>query len=151
MLINMNNHCLKMIVNDKNSTFASIMNATFSHIIHKFISILLALNFLNNCVDSVDPITQGMKEDLSYNDIESVAELIAEIIFVFDNASIELEDNDPGNDGANLKEEIEYHVQHKYHPTKPQSIIVIDQCITKIPDAHSHQYHPEVTPPPPKA
>lgn len=140
-----------MIQNDKNSTFASIMNSTFSHIIHKIIAILLALNVLNNCVDSVDPISQGMMEDLSYNDIESVAELIAEIIFVFDNASIELEDNDAENDGANLKEEIEYHIQHKYHPTKPHSIIVIEQCITKIPDAYSQQYHPEITPPPPKA
>lgn len=127
------------------------MNPSFSHIIHKFIAIFLALNFLNNCVDSVDPISHGMIEDLSYNDIESVTELIAEIIFVFDNASIELEDNDAGNDGANLKEEIEYHVQHKYHPTKPHSIIEIEKCNTKIPDDYSQQYHPEVTPPPPKA
>lgn len=116
-------------------------------VIHKFIAIFLALNFLNNCVDSVDPITHRMVEDLSYNDIESVTELIAEVIFSFDNACIELEDNDSEDNG--MKEKIEYAKFKNDNPKYlfvPNIVIYIETCF----DEYSHQYHPEVTPPPPK-
>jgi hypothetical protein len=127
------------------------MNISSSHIIHKFIAILLALNIFNNSVDSIDPVSHGLSEDLSFNDIESVSELVAEIIFLFDNASIELEDNDAESNEANVKEEIEYHSHNKNQSARPQLWRTVEKSFLKLPDLYSHQYHPEISPPPPKA
>jgi hypothetical protein len=55
---------------------------------------LLALNFLNLSIDSRDPNPDSIPEDLSFNDIESFAELIVEVALDKVNAFVEHEERD---------------------------------------------------------
>lgn len=118
--------------------------------IRKFIAIFMALNFLNNCVDSVDPISHRMIEDLSYNDIESVFELFAEVVLSIDNVCIEIEDNDCQDDDTNVKDKYDS-TRLKFDNVDALFISSVEKCIDKIFDQYTQQYHPEITPPPPKA
>jgi hypothetical protein len=54
----------------------------------------LALHFFNHSIDSRDKHTDTIPEDLSINDIESIAELFVEIILNQPDAFIEHEERD---------------------------------------------------------
>lgn len=56
--------------------------------------LILALHFLNVSIDSPDPNPDTVPEDLSFNDIESVTELFAELVFGFTNAFQEHDEDD---------------------------------------------------------
>ena len=61
--------------------------------------LVLALHFLNVSIDSPDRNPDTVPEDLSFNDIESVTELFAELVFGFTNA-FEEHDEDDAEDGS---------------------------------------------------
>ena len=54
----------------------------------------MSLYFLNCCVDSADVQSNYLPENLTYNDQESVIEIIVEKLLVYDNAIAEYDDND---------------------------------------------------------
>lgn len=62
--------------------------------IKRAISLLLALYLLNFSVDSLDAQPDHVAEDLSYNDIESMYELILEAVLGIENAVEEHEEHD---------------------------------------------------------
>lgn len=57
--------------------------------ISRLIAFLLAMHVLNISIDTADPFHQQQKEDLSVNDIESIAELMLESVFDVTNAIAE--------------------------------------------------------------
>ena len=54
----------------------------------------MGLYLLNLSVDSVDPEAMYIPEDLSYNDQESIVEIIIEKLLGYENAFIEYDDKD---------------------------------------------------------
>jgi hypothetical protein len=67
----------------------------------RFFCLVLALHFLNCSIDSKDPNPEAIPEDLTFNDIESVTEFMAEIVFGFNNAFEEHDEKD-AEDGSSL-------------------------------------------------
>lgn len=55
---------------------------------------ILALHFFNCSIDSKDPNPDFIPENLLVNDIESVAELVAEVVFGLENAFAEHDEAD---------------------------------------------------------
>jgi hypothetical protein len=72
---------------------SSIRNSVFSRVLWGFVAFYL----LNISVDSADPAPEHIPEDLSFNDQESIIELVIEHILGFENAIKEYDDNDHGD------------------------------------------------------
>lgn len=60
----------------------------------RFFAILLALHVLNFSIDSQDAHPDFVPEDLHYNDIESIAEFVVEVVLGIDNAIFEYDEAD---------------------------------------------------------
>lgn len=56
--------------------------------------LLLALHFFNISIDPKDPHPDFVPENLSINDIESLTEFLAEVVFGWGNAFVEHEEHD---------------------------------------------------------
>ena len=54
----------------------------------------MGIYLLNISVDSADPNPQNIPEDLSFNDQESIIELVVEKVLVFENAIEEYDEHD---------------------------------------------------------
>lgn len=67
---------------------------TISISIRRTVALLLSVYLFNFSVDSKDALPDYVEEDLSYNDIESVYEIVAETIFGIDNAVSEYDEHD---------------------------------------------------------
>lgn len=67
----------------------------------KFSWIFLALLMFNNSIDAPDFYGDEIAEDLSYNDIESITELVLEVFIGIENAVPE-HDEDDSEDGSNF-------------------------------------------------
>lgn len=61
---------------------------------YRIFCLLFALHFLNLSIDSKDPHPDSIPEDLSFNDIESVTEFIAEVVFGWHDAFQEHDEDD---------------------------------------------------------
>jgi hypothetical protein len=70
--------------------FDQIRNSSFS----KLLLGGLALFLLNTSIDTVDPYPEYIAEDLSYNDQESIVELVLETFLGFEDAIAEYDDHD---------------------------------------------------------
>ena len=113
---------------------------------------MLAFHIFNCSVDTPDAKPDYIPEDLSYNDIESVAELILEKVLNIENAIAEHDENDTedGNSFDLKKEFVYYHqteVKNDKNFNNGLSIIVL----TNYDEQYSSQFHPEIVPPPPKS
>ena len=122
------------------------------HIIFRCLWFVLALHIFNCSVDTPDPQSDNVPEDLTYNDMESVVEIVLEQVLDINNAIAEKDDTDTdGDNGLNLKKELDF----SYHQSSLKtlfcntSIVVCKHALYK--DKYSEQFHPELTPPPPKA
>lgn len=73
----------------------------FQHIRHsiavRFLWGFMGLYFLNISVDTVDAFPNHISEDLSFNDQESIVEIVVEQVLGFDNAIEEHDDPDTEN------------------------------------------------------
>lgn len=71
----------------------------------------MGLYLLNISVDTADPSPEHLPEDLSFNDQESLVELVVEMIFGFENAIKEYDDHDTEehNNKKNLKIDLVVH------------------------------------------
>jgi hypothetical protein len=112
----------------------------------------MALHILNFSVDTPDGKPDNIPEDLTYNDIESVAELVLEKVLNIENAIAEHDENDTEDGNSfDLKKEFVY-----YHLTKVKNDKIFDNGLhiiasTDYDEQYSSQFHPEIVPPPPKS
>lgn len=74
--------------------------STYSRLKRLF-CLVLALHFLNCSIDSRDPNPDAIPEDLAFNDIESVTEFFAEVVFGWNNAFEEHDERD-AEDGSSF-------------------------------------------------
>ena len=109
----------------------------------------MALHLLNVSVDSADPDPEYIPEDLSFNDQESIIEIVVEQLLGFDNAIQEYDDNDTEDKSKNGNVKIDLTVHFTYASCTSQSIFGIKK--RSFPDYEAyltngfHQLH---TPPP---
>ncbi|MEO8588426.1 MAG: hypothetical protein ABI432_03585 [Flavobacteriales bacterium] len=119
------------------------------HIVLHYLWLFLALLTLNSSVDTPDAQPEGQPEDLSINDIETVAEAILEHVFGIENAIPE--HDEPDDHGGLLKKG----VHHLYTP-KPALAVIVDRApaqvhISRFAEGWAGLYRPEPDAPPPKA
>jgi hypothetical protein len=67
----------------------------------RFFCLVLALHFLNCSIDPKDPHSNAIPEDLTLNDIETVTEFFAEVVFGWSDAFAEHDEKD-NDDGSTL-------------------------------------------------
>ncbi|WP_052958689.1 hypothetical protein [Maribacter thermophilus] len=122
------------------------------HINLRLFWFLMALHILNLSVDSPDPQPNYIPEDLSYNDMESIVEIVLEELLGIENAVPEQEDDDTNNSLM---------VKLNFQPVLCQERslsefmfasddIAVRHSIFFYHDAYAEQFHPEIIPPPPK-
>src|SRR5690606_12372145 len=78
----------------KNIKFALVMSRIKNSVCIKVFWGLMGLYLLNISVDPADPNPDHISEDLSFNDQESIVEIIVEKIMGFENAFEEYDDHD---------------------------------------------------------
>ena len=133
------------------SNFDRKMQRFRHHIIFRLICLMLAFHIFNCSVDTPDAKPEYIPEDLTYNDIESVAELVLEKVLNIENAISEHDENDTEDGNSfDLKKEFVYchqsEVRNDKNFNKGLSII----AVTYYEEQYSSQFHPEIVPPPPK-
>lgn len=122
------------------------------HIIFRCVWLVLALHIVNCSVDTPDPHPENVPEDLSYNDMESVVEIVLEQVLGIENALAETDDTDTnGNNSLNFKKGVDffYH-QFASNPLFFHSSFSVCKH-TLYEEKYSEQFHPELISPPPKA
>lgn len=82
----------------------------------------MALYLLNISVDPADPNPDHIPEDLSFNDQESIVELVVEKVLGFEDAIKEYDDHDTENHSKkkNVKVDLVVHESKKYTCTHHQ-------------------------------
>jgi hypothetical protein len=128
------------------------MQAVRQLIFFRLIWLFMAIHIFNLSVDTRDAKPDYVPEDLSFNDLESVAEIVLEQLLNINNALAEHDESDTEDGGSiELKKEIlvslkfrfDYIPFFKYNIRLLYSGNYIEQ--------YSSQFHPEIVPPPPKA
>lgn len=115
-------------------------------------TIVLAFTIFNCSIDSPDHLPFNAPEDLSYNDMESLLELVVEKVLHFENAFVEYDDNDEGDSGQfSLKKGIDFFTPLCFHPFKLADVDSSPIKHVGYKETYSNQFHPELVPPPPKA
>jgi len=122
------------------------------HIVFRSFWLLMAFHVLNCSIDTPDAQPDSVPENLAYNDIESITELVMEKILGFENAFDEHEEHDP-EDGSRFsiakvllyfQPSIEFSIIHlpivsfsKYIPLTYENVF-------------ASQFHPDIVSPPPQ-
>jgi len=123
------------------------------HSIFKFFWFMMALHILNLSVDSPDPQPIHLPEDLEFNDMESIVEIILELVLEIEDAIPETDDDD-STQGLLVHNSLQLDC---YQPGLGLDLIQGEVDIAArhgqftYKDTYSDQFHPEVVPPPPKA
>jgi hypothetical protein len=122
------------------------------HIIFKGFWLFMALQILNLSVDPPDMHPDYVPEDLSYNDMESIVEIVLEQLLDIEDAIPEQDDDDSSRA---LLTKINF--QSFYFPLQlGLSLMLSNGDINQLykhiwyTDTYTEQFHPEVVPPPPK-
>ena len=82
----------------------ALRNSIFMKLLWGFMSLYL----LNISVDTADPNPVNIPEDLSFNDQESIIELIVEKLFGFEDAIIEYDDCDSDQNSNNIGRKLDF-------------------------------------------
>ena len=128
------------------------MQSFRNHIIFRLFWLFMAAHIFNCSVDTPDAQPDYIPEDLSYNDMESVAEIILEKVLSIKDAVAEHEENDEQeSNNFSLKKDFSFHDSNRI-----EYIIFFDYGLhivssTNYDEQYSSQFHPEIVPPPPKA
>lgn len=113
---------------------------------------VLAFTIFNCSIDSPDRLPFNAPEDLSYNDMESVLELVIEKVLHFENAFVEYDDNDEGDQGQfSFKKGIDLYTPNSFLPFQLANVNSSPIKHAGFIESYSNQFHPELVPPPPKA
>jgi hypothetical protein len=126
--------------------FQRIRHSTFV----KFLWAFMGLYFLNISVDTADANPNYIAEDLSFNDQESIVEIVVEKILGFENAIEEQDDPDTENHTKKSNFNIDFFsIQTSYRKlTKSISIHLKQTCYQ--PDSHACMGHYQLNNPPPE-
>lgn len=111
----------------------------------------MALYLLNISVDTADPYPDHIPEDLSFNDQESIVEIVVEKILGFENAIAEYDDHD--TEEHNKKKPFKANI-HLYWPAlKPLAQVSFTESSQSFPVFDTRLLHNffEIDTPPPKA
>lgn len=111
----------------------------------------MALIILNCSVDNPDAQPDCVAEDLSFNDMESIVEIVLEEGIGIKNAIPEHDEPDDEGSNSTVKKTIDF-----YCCVKKKELINHGSISNKINKffyngEFSEQFHPEIVPPPPKA
>ena len=112
----------------------------------------MAAHIFNCSVDTPDAQPDNVPEDLSYNDMESVVEVVLENFFEIQDAIAEHDENDTDDGGSfEVKKPFNfyYHTNIKIAPVFDKGLSIV--VSTNYLEQFSSQFHPEIVPPPPKA
>jgi len=114
---------------------------------------LMAFHLFNCTIDAPDLTPPGLPEDLSYNEMETVTEFIAEIIFGLDDFFPENDEDDSGDKTIlKVKTPLDSFTLQIKKPAGPPAIFS-DQVCRKLarPGANQfdHQFFGEPNAPPP--
>lgn len=122
------------------------------HIVFRSFWLLMALHILNCSIDTPDAHPDYVPEDLAYNDIESISELVLEQILGFENAVAEHDEHDT-EDGTSFdiakillfyQSSFEFSIKHP-HIFNFSKIIPLT-----YEDIFATQFHPDIVSPPPQ-
>jgi len=129
-----------------------LMQSIRQHIIFRLIWLLMAVHIFNCSVDTPDAKPDYIPEDLSYNDMESVVEIILEDFLEIKDALAEHDENDT-EDGCSfdLKKQLVYFYQLNFRSNKKNHNGLIKLALTEYKEQYISPFHPEILPPPPKS
>jgi len=85
---------------------------------------LMSIYLLNISVDAVDPEANYIPEDLSYNEQESIAEIIVEKFLGYENAFKEFDDNDSDERNQQNTLSFEFFISQDHSPTGLEAPII---------------------------
>lgn len=109
----------------------------------------MGLYLLNISVDSADPNPEYIAENLSFNDQESIIEIVVEKILGYEDAIKEYDDNDTDDHNNKKNVKIDIFPIKTLHSKIAQSFIQSNR--QKFPDCNTHLtygFHQLDTPPP---
>jgi hypothetical protein len=124
------------------------MQSLREHILLKSFWFLTALQILNCSVDAPDLMPEHIAENLKYNEMESVIEIVLEKGLEIKNAIPEHDDNDNGNDRLTLKKGMDLFSHYSIDVSPLASTAGLKFLLNN--DKFSAQFHPELVSPPPK-
>ena len=119
----------------------------------KILWFVMALHILNVSVDPPDLLPYYVPEDLTYNEMESIVEIVLEQIFGLENAVPEHEDDDT-NQGLLTKTISALPIVY-FNENQRIIIDILINCLKLSKSFFYHSkfgepFHPEIIPPPPK-
>ncbi len=120
------------------------------HILLRFFWFLTAIQILNCSVDAPDVKPEHVAENLAYNEMESVIEIVLEKGLEIKNAIPEHDDNDNGDDGLALKKNLDSFSRYNIDPLPTRECSASKRKFLLNNDKFSDQFHPELVSPPPK-
>ena len=112
---------------------------------------LMALHILNLSVDPIDPQPIHVPENLGYNEMESIVEIVLELVLNIENAIPEQEDDDT-NKGllSSNSFKLDYYQPNLSLDIHGEMDITVKHRLYAYHGPFSGQFHPEVVPPPPR-
>lgn len=122
------------------------------HIIFRYFWVFMALHVLNCSVDAPDALPDCVPENLSFNDIESISELVLEQILGFENAVEEHEEPDAA-DGLSFeiaKIVLYYQSSHIFSLSQNTNHPTLGLSVCHYKDIYMTMFHPEIVSPPPQ-
>lgn len=119
------------------------------HIISRFFWFVLAFHFFNISADTDDMHPYGSPEDLEFNDMESVAEILLEVFLEITDAIPESDEHDNENGRVSLDAVSTFEMPEKVAPSI-KNYKLSELCYTSYMKGMFSQFNSEFTPPSPK-
>lgn len=111
----------------------------------------MAAYVLNFSVDAPDAQPDYVPEDLSINDLESVAEIVLEEWMEIENAIPEHDESDAGHGSTVLKKSFDFYCMEFKKGQVYIPDFLLKTNFRSYKEIFHQQFFPEFTPPPPKA
>jgi hypothetical protein len=132
--------------------FAPPMQAFKKSLVFRIFWLFMAIHIFNLSVDSRDARPYYEPEDLSINDLESVAEILLEQVLNINNAFAEHDESDCEDGGSiEIKKEILICNKFRFECIRFFKYNLRLMYSANYLEQYSSQFHPEIVPPPPKA
>lgn len=122
-----------------------------NHIVARALALFMAAYILNFSVDSPDAQPDHMAEDLSINDLESIAEIVLEEWMEIDDAIPEHDESDTNDGTMVFKKSIDFFCMEFKKDCAYASEFFLKNRFLNYTENFHKQFYPEFTPPPPKA
>ncbi|MEQ8471521.1 MAG: hypothetical protein RIC35_10060 [Marinoscillum sp.] len=122
-----------------------------NHIVVRALGLFMAAYVLNFSVDAPDAQTDHVAEDLSINDMESVAEIVLEEWMEIEDAIPEHDESDANDSTMTFKKSFDFFcMEFKKEPAYISDFLSNNGFLAYQKNFYQ-QFFPEFTPPPPKA